>query len=72
MVTLPNDDGCFTMDGIIPMDAIVDTGAKKVMIGREVVEMMGLTMMIWRQGRLTLWHHAHWRHHGGSPRIQWC
>ena len=42
VVTLPNDDGCFTMDGIIPMDAIVDTVAKKVMIGREVAKMMGL------------------------------
>ena len=43
VVTLPNDDGCFTMNGVIPMDAIVDTGTKKVMIGREVAEMMGIT-----------------------------
>ena len=42
VVTLPNDDGCFTMDGIIPIDAVVDTGAKKVMIGKEVADMMGL------------------------------
>ena len=43
VVTLPNDDWCFTMDGIIPMDVVVDTGAKKVMIGKEVADMMGLT-----------------------------
>ena len=31
------------MDGAIPMDAIVDTGAKKVMIRKEVAALMGLT-----------------------------
>ena len=43
VVTLPNDDGCFAMDGILPMDVVVDTGAKKVMIGKEVADMIGLT-----------------------------
>ena len=29
--------------GVIPMDAIVDTGARRVMIGAEIVDLMGLT-----------------------------
>ena len=43
VVTLPNDDASFTMDGVIPMDAVVDTGAKRVMIGAEIAELMGIT-----------------------------
>ena len=31
------------MNRVIPMDAIVDTGAKKVMIRREVAQIMGIT-----------------------------
>ena len=31
------------MDGVISMDAIVDTGAKRVMIGAAIAELMGIT-----------------------------
>ena len=30
VITLPNDDASFTMDGVIPMDVVVDTEAKRV------------------------------------------
>ena len=44
VVTLPNDDANFTMDGVILLDAVVDTGARRVMIGVEIVVLMGLTV----------------------------
>ena len=43
VVTLPSDDSSFTMDGVIPIDAVVDTRAKRVMIGAEIAELMGIT-----------------------------
>ena len=43
MVTLPNNDSSFTMNGVASMHAVVDTGAKRVMIGTHMVDQMGLT-----------------------------
>lgn len=38
---LSNDDASFTMDGVVPMDVVVDTSAKKVMIGAETAQLLG-------------------------------
>ena len=46
VVTLPNDDASVTVDGVIPMDVVVDTGAKRVMIGAEIAELMGIGLRI--------------------------
>ena len=42
VVTLPNDDASFTMDGVIPIDAVVDMGARRVMISANIADLIGL------------------------------
>ena len=41
VVTLPNIDCSFTMNGVAPVHAVVDTGAKRVMIGPHMADQMG-------------------------------
>ena len=43
VVTLPNNDCNFMMNGVAPVHAVVDTGAKRVMIGTHMADQMGLT-----------------------------
>ena len=43
-LTIPNEAGVVTINGVVPKDGIVlDTGANFVMLGKRVVDQMGLT-----------------------------
>ena len=71
VVTLPNNNCNFTMNGVVPAHVVVDAGAKRVMIGMHMADQMGVTEEDLEPRRSISQQLAHWRHHGGSQSVKW-